>query len=135
MTDDNSSNPTQADPPAPTTFAEFWPYYVLEHAHPVNRALHFVGTTAWLLTAAKAIRRGSLKTLLKGPLFGYGAAWIGHFFVERNKPASFNYPVWSFLADHVMWWKTLRGQMGDEVAKAQEARDARDACAARASRT
>lgn len=121
-----SSDSTQADPP-PTSFAEFWPYYVLEHTHPINRALHFVGTTAGMICVVKALRRRSLKTLLKGPLIGYGAAWIGHFFVEGNKPASFNYPAWSFLADHVMWWKTLRGQMGEEVEKARAARAARTA--------
>jgi hypothetical protein len=114
-----------APEPAPTSFAEFWPYYVLEHENPINRALHFIGTTASLISTAKAIRRRSLKQLLKGPIYGYGAAWIGHFFVEGNKPASFSYPLWSFLADHVMWWKTLRGQMGEEVEKARAARAAR----------
>lgn len=126
MSHASPSDSTQPDPP-PTTFAEFWPYYVLEHAHPVNRALHFAGTTAAMICTVKAIRRGSLKTFLKGPLLGYGAAWIGHFFVEGNKPASFNYPAWSFLADHVMWWKTLRGQMGEEVTRARAARAAHSA--------
>lgn len=110
-----------------TTFAEFWPFYVLEHRNPVNRALHFVGTSAWLGCLATAVARRSAKPLLLAPIAGYGLAWIGHFLLEKNKPASFKYPAWSFLADHVMWLKTLRGQMGDEVRAAEEAAARKDA--------
>jgi hypothetical protein len=61
---------------------------------------------------------------LAAPIAGYGTAWIGHFFVEGNRPASFNKPLWSFMGDQVMWWKTLRGQMGEEVEKVEKVRQA-----------
>ncbi len=68
-----------------------------------------------------ALRRRRPGLLLLAPIVGYGAAWIGHFFVEGNRPASFNKPLWSFLGDQRMWWKTLRGQMSEEVEKVRRA--------------
>lgn len=118
---DPSTPPASGGPTTPTTFDEFWPIYVGFHQHPVNRALHFVGTTAGFALAALALRRRKLLPLLAAPVVGYGAAWIGHFFVEGNRPASFNKPLWSFMGDQVMWWKTLRGQMGAEVEKVRQA--------------
>lgn len=110
---------SNTDPPVPpTSFAEFWPHYVRFHQHPTNRTLHFIGTTAALGLAALALKRRKAWPLLIAPLVGYGSAWLGHFFVEGNRPASFDNPLWSFLADHVMWWKTLNGQMAEEVRKA-----------------
>jgi hypothetical protein len=97
------------------TFREFWPYYVGEHSHPLNRALHFIGSSLVLATLATAIvtQRAWLFALL--PVIGYGFAWVGHFFVEKNRPATFKYPLWSFASDWVMWFKILTGRMGDEV--------------------
>ncbi|MFO0578135.1 MAG: DUF962 domain-containing protein [Polyangia bacterium] len=121
-TSTNPSDPsTSQSPAAPTTFEEFWPIYVGFHQHPVNRALHFAGTTAGFALLALGLRRRKLGLLLAAPVVGYGAAWIGHFFVEKNRPASFNKPLWSFLGDQRMWWKTLRGQMSDEVEKVRRA--------------
>lgn len=100
------------------SFAEFWPYYVREHLSTASRALHFVGSTLVLVViAAAAVYNWWL--LLAAPVVGYGFAWIGHFFIEKNKPASFDYPLWSLLADWKMWALTLAGRMGAEVEKAR----------------
>jgi hypothetical protein len=99
------------------TFDEFWPFYVREHAKKSTRILHFAGTTAGmgLVAAALVLRRPRL--LKWSPVVGYAAAWIGHFFFEGNKPATFKYPLWSLRADFVMWGKMIAGTMDDEVAK------------------
>ncbi len=109
------------------TFEEFWPYYVLEHAQKLNRTLHFIGTTAALTTLGIAAVRRQPSLIPLALVAGYGPAWIGHFFVEGNKPATFKYPLWSLLADFKMWNKIARGTMDREVerqaakrAKAQE---------------
>ncbi len=104
------------------SFAEFWPFYVREHSAPACRALHFIGSTAALGVVAAAIVV-SPWWLLAAPLVGYGFAWFGHFFIEKNKPASFKYPLWSFAADWKMWAMMLSGRMGSEVAKATAAAD------------
>jgi hypothetical protein len=97
------------------TFREFWPYYVREHSRPLTRGLHYIGTSGLFVIAAAAIatRRPALLGLL--PVFGYGFAWAAHFFVERNRPATFTYPLWSLGADFVMFGKMLRGRMHEEA--------------------
>jgi hypothetical protein len=97
------------------TFAEFWPFYLGEHSKRTTRALHLVGSTAGLicLVLAAAIRTPAL--LLLGLVFGYAFAWIGHFFVEHNRPASFRYPLWSFVADWKMWGLAVTGRLGREL--------------------
>ncbi|MFO0661345.1 MAG: DUF962 domain-containing protein [Polyangiaceae bacterium] len=100
------------------TFEEFWPFYVREHSHPVNRALHFVGTSAAMALVASAVLLRRPKLALLAPLAGYGFAWVGHFGIEKNKPATFKYPAWSLRADFVMWSKIVTGQMGAEIEKA-----------------
>ncbi len=100
------------------SFRQFWPYYVGEHRHPVTRALHFIGSTLVLAIAATAIVTGRPWLLVAMPVAGYGLAWIGHFGFEKNRPATFKYPVWSFLADWVMYGKILSGTMRAEVERA-----------------
>ena len=100
------------------TFAEFWPFYVREHSMTACRALHFIGSTLVLVVIAAAVFY-SPWLLLAAPVVGYGFAWIGHFAIEKNQPASFKYPLWSFVADWKMWAMTLVGRMGAEVRKAQ----------------
>jgi hypothetical protein len=102
------------------SFAEFWPFYVREHSAPACRALHFIGSTLVLVVIAAAATY-NWWLLLAAPLVGYGFAWIGHFAIEKNKPASFKYPLWSFLADWKMWALMLAGRMGAEVQKAHAA--------------
>lgn len=105
----------------PRTFEEFWPYYVGEHRRPVTRALHFVGTHLGLLSVALAFVI-SPWMLAAAPLLGYGLAWIGHFFFEKNRPATFTYPLWSLRGDLRMLRLTWAGKMGDEVARLAGAR-------------
>ena len=100
------------------TFADFWPFYVREHSLPACRAIHFVGSTLALVVLGAAIYLGNAWLLLAVPVVGYGFAWFSHFFVEKNKPASFKYPLWSFIADWKMWAMILVGRMGSEVDKA-----------------
>src|SRR5687767_13686916 len=96
------------------SFEEFWPYYVREHAQKTTRTLHFVGTTAAVACAAAAAVLGKKKLWLLAPVLGYGPAWVGHFFVEKNRPATFTYPLWSLLADFKMWSLIARGEMDAE---------------------
>jgi hypothetical protein len=97
------------------SFEQFWPYYVREHSRKATRRLHFIGTGAAIAALAVGVltRRGGLIAL--APVLGYGPAWIGHFFVERNKPATFTYPLWSLMADFVMFAKMIDGTMDAEV--------------------
>ena len=100
------------------TFAEFWPFYLREHSRPQTRALHYLGTTLVVLMAIVAIVTGPLILLLALPVAGYFFAWIAHFGVEKNRPATFTYPLWSLKADFKMWWLWLTGRLGPELRKA-----------------
>jgi len=107
------------------SFEEFWPFYVTEHKSPVNRALHFVGTSAAVSSAVISLLRGSPVRFLLSPVFGYGPAWVGHFLIEKNRPATFKYPLWSLRGDFVMWWKMATGKMQAEVEAAEATMRAR----------
>lgn len=92
----------------------FWPEYLEQHRHPANRALHVAGTaTAIALLAAGALRRDR-RALLAAPLVGYGAAWLGHFLVEGNRPKTLEAPVASLLADVRLLGLALTGRLGRE---------------------
>jgi hypothetical protein len=97
------------------SFDEFWPFYVREHSKKTTRLLHFAGTTAAMacLAGGLLLRRRALLAL--APVAGYGAAWIGHFVFEKNRPATFGNPLWSLQADLLMWSKTIAGTMDAEV--------------------
>ena len=97
------------------SFDEFWPFYVKEHQKKATRLLHFIGTTGAMACLAGGLLTKRRWLLALAPVVGYGPSWIGHFFVEGNKPASFKYPLWSLRADLVMWSKMVRFQMTDEV--------------------
>jgi hypothetical protein len=97
------------------TFEDFWPHYVHAHRNPVNRALHYAGTTAVLGTVATAALTLNPAWLLLAPVVGYGPAWAGHFIFERNKPATFQHPLWSLRGDFRMYALALRGKMSAEV--------------------
>jgi hypothetical protein len=99
------------------TYDEFWPFYVAQHRHPVNRALHFTGTTLVLACALFALRTPWL--LAAAPFAGYGFAWIGHFFFERNHPATFTHPLWSLRGDFRMYRLILLGRMRAELERAR----------------
>src|SRR5580700_626768 len=100
---------------SPQSFEEFWPIYVHGHRDPRNRALHYAGTTAVLGTVAAATLTLNPGWLLLAPVVGYGPAWVGHFVFEKNKPATFEHPLWSLRGDFKMYFLALRGRMGAEV--------------------
>ena len=101
-----------------STFAQFWPFYLREHSRPRTRALHYVGTSLVVLLAIIAAATGRWLLLLAIPLAGYGFAWAAHFAVEKNRPATFTYPLWSLAADFKMWWLWLTGRLAGELDKA-----------------
>ena len=120
--------PSRRDDPlesGPTSFAAFWPYYVGEHADPLTRRLHCLGTglaigcligslfvSAWLLILV--------------PIVGYGFAWASHLLIEKNRPATFRYPLWSLLGDLKMFRLMLLGRMNGEIQRLKRDRDSHD---------
>ena len=103
------------------SFQDFWPYYVRQHLNPVNRALHFLGTTLALLALAASAALVAPLWLLAAPVAGYGPAWAGHFFFEKNKPATFQHPLWSLRGDFRMYGLMWAGRMGAEVLRLSRA--------------
>ncbi len=97
------------------SFRAFWPYYLREHARPGTRALHYAGTSLVVALAIWAVLSGTWWLLLALPVAGYGFAWAGHAAVERNRPATFTYPLWSLFADFKMWWMWLTGRIAREL--------------------
>ncbi|WDE05949.1 DUF962 domain-containing protein [Thalassomonas viridans] len=85
------------------SFAEFYPFYLSQHENRMCRRLHFTGSLLVLLTLAYCLYQAFWSGLLLLPVLGYGFAWIGHFFFEKNKPATFTYPLYSLLGDWVMF--------------------------------
>lgn len=104
------------------SFAEFWPFYLREHGRPATRALHYIGTSLMLLLAVVALASGRWWMLILLPVSGYGFAWAAHFGVEKNRPATFTYPLWSLAADFRMWWLWLTRRLQSELDKAGVAR-------------
>ncbi|MGH8172615.1 MAG: Mpo1-like protein [Rhodanobacteraceae bacterium] len=92
-------------------FRDFYPYYLSEHRNRTCRRLHFVGTLLVIVIIFAAIVKRDARWLLLAPLAGYGFAWIGHFFFEKNRPATFTHPLYSFAGDWVMFWDVLRGRV------------------------
>lgn len=92
-------------------FRDFYPYYLSEHRNPMCRRLHFAGTALVLVTLFAAVSSGGWLWLLGLPVFGYGFAWAGHYFFEKNRPATFRYPLFSLLGDFVMFRDMLLGRV------------------------
>jgi len=93
------------------SFAEFYPFYLEEHRNAMCRRMHFFGSTLVLLALIEAVVSGDAWWLLAMPLAGYGFAWIGHFFFEKNRPATFSHPLYSLIGDWVMYRDMLTGRV------------------------
>lgn len=94
-----------------SSFAEFYPYYLQEHSNDICRRLHYVGSLLVLTIIGYALSHQQLSLLWLVPIAGYGFAWVGHFVFEKNKPATFKYPLYSLLGDWVMLKDALTGKI------------------------
>lgn len=106
-----------------TSFAEFWPYYLGEHQRPGCRVLHYAGALALVAVAVWAIATADWRPLLILPLAGYGPAWLGHFVIEHNHPATWSYVSWSLRGEWRMLWLALRGRLRAELARCATLRE------------
>lgn len=93
------------------TFEEFYPYYLSEHSNRTCRRLHFIGTSIAIALLAAAAVTLTWWLVPVAIVQGYAWAWVGHFGFEKNKPATFKYPTFSFIGDWKMWWQMLTGKL------------------------
>src|SRR3954451_13535129 len=100
------------------SFADFWPYYLSEHSRPATRVLHCVGTLLALGLVALLITMGKWWLFPIAIVPGYAFAWAGHFLIEKNRPATFTYPLWSFMGDWKMLGLMLTGKLNNGNADA-----------------
>ena len=89
------------------SFSDFYPFYIHEHQNQTCRRIHVVGSALVLVILATAIVTRNPWWLIGMPLVGYGFAWVGHFFFEKNRPATFKYPLWSLMGDWRMFFETV----------------------------
>jgi hypothetical protein len=101
------------------SYREFWPYYLNEHKKPQTRALHLAGTAATTLLLIAFVVTANIWLLPAAVLAGYGPAWLAHFAVEKNQPATFRYPLWSLISDFRMAATWLTGGLQRELERAQ----------------
>jgi hypothetical protein len=106
-----------SDPPI-ATYAEFWPYYLREHSRSTTRSIHFFGTGMALSCLCAGLVTGALWFFPVALVAGYGPAWFAHYFVEKNRPATFSYPVWSLLSDFKMALCWIGGRLERELERA-----------------
>jgi hypothetical protein len=97
------------------SYREFWPFYLNEHRQPTTRALHLAGTGVTTALLAAGIATGNILFLPTAVLAGYGPAWFAHFVVEKNRPATFRYPLWSLISDFRMAATWLAGGLEREL--------------------
>jgi hypothetical protein len=107
------TKPVQA--PRIRDYASFWPLYLREHAKPRTRLVHYFGTTLVLLSGLALLLMGDLIWLILAPVAGYAPAWYSHFFIEKNRPATFRYPLWSLYSDFRMYFFWLSGELQEEL--------------------
>ncbi len=93
------------------SFGDFYPFYLSEHANRVSRRLHFTGSSIAILLVIAAIVTQTWWLIAVAVVQGYAFAWVGHFFFEHNRPATFKYPGYSFIGDWRMWWDMIRGKI------------------------
>lgn len=106
-------------------FTAFWRFYLCEHSKPRTRTLHYAGTSLVVLIGLAAALTQNWWLFAAVPVAGYGLAWIAHYAVEKNRPATFAYPLWSLAADFRMWWLWMNGRLGPELDRAGVARSPR----------
>lgn len=94
---------------------EFYPFYLSEHQNTTSRILHFIGTALVILSLFGCILFHNGYFLVAIPFLGYGFAWVGHFFFEKNKPATFQYPLYSLASDFMLFWDLLNGKQPFKV--------------------
>jgi hypothetical protein len=105
----------------PANYTQFWDFYVQEHSKPLTRLLHFIGTSLGIVLLIWFVWIGRWYFF---PIFfvvGYAFAWFAHFVIEKNRPATFRYPLWSFISDFKMMWYMATGQMEKEVERVRHA--------------
>jgi hypothetical protein len=100
------------------TYGDFWPYYLRQHSRPQTRAIHYLGTGLAFFSLLALIATFNPWFVPIALVAGYGPAWIGHFFVEKNRPATFTNPLWSLFSDFRMAWDWLSGTLPEELQKA-----------------
>ncbi len=98
------------DQKQPASFKEFYSFYLTEHSNATSRILHFTGTTAFFVLLIAGIVTKNYLFFIFIPIAGYGFAWIGHFFFEKNKPATFKHPFYSLLSDFVLYFQLISGK-------------------------
>jgi hypothetical protein len=102
------------------TFWSFYPYYLTEHLDSKNRILHFTGTMFLICALITGIVTGKWFFFALIPVLGYGFAWVGHYFIEKNRPATFTYPLYSLASDFVMFWHILTGQIENKLTESKK---------------
>jgi hypothetical protein len=100
-----------------TGYPEFWDFYIREHSKPATRLLHFIGTSLGLVLLVYFLATGRWYFFPAFFAVGYAFAWFAHFVIEKNRPATFKYPLWSFVSDLRMMWFMLTGRMSAEIAR------------------
>ncbi len=94
-----------------TTFKSFYPFYLSQHSNPISRKLHYLGTSLVIALLIAVVIMGQWQGLVVLPVLGYLFAWVGHFFFEKNRPATFTYPLYSLMADFRMLFEALTGRL------------------------
>ncbi len=93
-----------------TSIQEFYPFYLSQHQNFTSRILHFIGTGLLILAFMAGMLFHDWRFIVATPFIGYGFAWVGHFFFEKNKPATFKYPIYSLACDFILFWDLLNGK-------------------------
>ena len=111
----NDKNKNAIDNKIYRNIEEFYPFYLSQHANNMTRLLHYIGSTGSIVNLVYGFYLMSLQNILLSFIIGYAFAWIGHFFFERNKPATFKYPLMSFICDFIMLSSFIRGKINKDL--------------------